>query len=539
MLYYDIVLHIRVDRWPALKGLFSTKNLGLQHLHGLTILPHTKRDAEWAWGALLGGFKRSKQLRSLRRTSCGSNHSLLARKIRELLREDGRIETADVHVDCASRVLRRLVSVEQLDRLARCAELFLHVRDVRQSNSSGDRFIVPEKGDGASFGVSASLRALFISFEPPHDTHEPYRDSITDDTLLLLDSTSWYQREETKFTLNITSLSLRNANFGTSNMDFWSNPVPSLDIFNRVTMVVLQDCLRCATLLAQLPTCTRRCILKRLVVISSGEEAIDSLRTAVESFLPTFEGLHTPVLSGFLDAVPSFETILHHASTLKVLYIDTMHEEDLHTTSRWIEDLCCCFTHLEQIALPMPRAIFGRTVFMESSHPQAIYMGGTHLAYESLPESWVTSTAWIHLVRRLTSISKLRKLITLRLLDPDPRTVTPHVCKRYRDALFNRCRPLVGFVVRKLSESRQSQLTVLAFGRDEHVLSFLVRGAHLKVHGEKMASVIMVCSDQARAEEPQSEILDVKHDDPGFLRLPKIKKQEETAAKARLRLREA
>ena len=88
--------------------------------------------------------------------------------------------------------------------------------------------------------------------------------------------------------------------------------------------------------------------------------------------------------------------------------------------------------------------------------------------------------------------------------------------------MLSRCRPLLEYVLDTFHVQEQSHLTVLALGRAQHALHFLVQGARLRDFDQKLASIRMVTKDRARAEEPKSDILDIDHGKPGFLRFPEL-----------------
>lgn len=261
---------------------------------------------------------------------------------------------------------------------------------------------------------------------------------------------------------------------------------------------------------------------ERLVVISQGEDASHDLARSTDRLLYKISGLRTLVLSGDLKRMPDWQAIARHSKSLTELHIGSSKSCHTIVSSNWVELVCKHCENLQQLSVPLPRKTLGRIVFTMVFPPKAALDPGACDDCASSRYKVSDGIGCRELRRYLRSILKLKKLVTLRLLDSDMQDIPENWIAGHKQQLLDRYELLRKFVLREFREAGHSQLSVLSLRQGEDAPHFLVGGTKLTSWEEKEASVRMVSLAEARAEEPRSEILEIGHCNPGSLQFPRL-----------------
>ena len=307
-----------------------------------------------------------------------------------------------------------------------------------------------------------------------------------------------------------------------------------------LTSLILQDCSRPIDFLDWLLRMNFAGSLKVLVITESQDTkprdvvrrppARFHIETALETFLLGFQGLRTLIVSAPFLRLPSSKAVTNHAKTLRELYIAKSHgliayPKHWSRTEDWVAEVCRMCTQLEQIAVPLPKLVLVKMILANNPAPHSLFTYTGHIPSEEYSFCQEFKSC-------LVSLSKLPRLVTVRMLNVDwaARPAPAMACNAA--TLCGRTHNLAALVLRYFHE-QQTELTVISFGVtgefpgdkiEDGPLCFFIHGSRLADWEEKRASMVQMKAARVRLEEPRTEILDVHHEQQGYLRFPRLTK---------------
>ena len=238
-----MVLHAhKAQKWELLE-FFSATNPGLKFVTYLSVVPRSRKDADWVQSALSTILELEEVLPtleeafpSLRGISCETG-SLPCHQLLQSFLVGGRSRKAESsRVDRFAAWIDEFVFDSNLPRTISCQRLSLRIRNLKPGNAL-DLII----------GCSSSKRLKSLSIDFSGALMKAPRDTVFF-TVLCSRIHDW--RIQTHgLHQTFPNLTFRFGNFGSGNALIWSRPCFPFEAFARMTMLVLQDCLRCSVLL--------------------------------------------------------------------------------------------------------------------------------------------------------------------------------------------------------------------------------------------------------------------------------------------------
>lgn len=282
-----------------------------------------------------------------------------------------------------------------------------------------------------------------------------------------------------------------------------------------VTTLVLQDCTFCGEMIGALANHVAYLSLKRLILISSGEDPSDipGIETDLHQLLLRTRGLQTIVISGAeLLPAPKISALSRHCATLKQLYVDCGRTPTYSRISMC--DLCIACPELEELALEFPDVNLHQ-MRRATPKPKAL------LEMQSFRQ-------------HISPLSQLAKLKTLRILS-GPSIESDSRMNSVERSTDN----LVATVLQGFHEAGQSSISVLSIGKADRIeaedgsthvsepICYVVRNTKTKSWYEKSNSMTRVERELVKYDEPQCKLLEVQHESQYFLRFQDIERDGE------------
>lgn len=566
MLYHELKIDVSISNDRDVLSKKGRPNPGLEHMRHLTLTQSVEKSDNTvlsAWLHNLVGILKPNTLQSLR---CDQRVgeldvvwpllSIFQKALSSTFVRDRR-ELAGVNVNQIDLHGPNRNIRWYLKRMAGCETATFWLDDAIMGSHENARYLasVQCKPDGA-----VTMEVLF------HGSRQVIWRRMTNLFIRLLDSIcatcqqSGLSQEllcRCSNNSSLKALCLRSASFWRDFQIYshwWSvallrMPGPHTTVVAGMTSLILQDCCACAELLSALSHGSRHLSLRVLVLVSRREDIRRAdFRAILDKVLKSFSGLRTLVLSA-RDQVwaPSSSALACHAATLKEYYFDAFGEIDSPRAlavyaSTFVRALCSTCRELEQVAIPLEPHFLDTAVIPTVSTKR--FSPNVPKINADARMRMVEDNMTAEKMRKreeyfedvFASLATLPKLRTLRVFTAMTIAPTESFRRFSKDIIAMRLEKLAYSSLGAFHRAGQNSISVIAFGRPIHKMTltcpvegvdpklttFVIQNAKGSSWLEKCKSMKRVDHAKAKYYEPCSELLDIEHESPYFLRFPRL-----------------